>query len=110
MRKLSDGILPCGRCGQQPEMVGLNMPSEVKRYYAICLDCDVQTDSHNTVADTIVEWNNLSAATHPEPEDYLELLEECWDDYLIRRDLRKDVTPWFEHAAILNTLRGDYDD
>lgn len=71
-RKLSDGILPCGRCGVEPRLAA----DFFGFYRFFCPACGI-TEGDETVADGIVAWNKFTAKFHPEPEDYLELLEEC---------------------------------
>lgn len=125
-RKLSDGILPCGRCGHEPRIFRSLLQES---YYADCPHClwrFMGTESHPTVVDTIVAWNSLSAATHPEPEDYLELLEECRqqvDDKYPRGETQTDhifyimsrgqLKQWLDMHDLMFELRkefGDHDD
>lgn len=68
------GILPCGRCG---DTAAFKVHIEGNSGY--CETCGLEdTEVHGNPAGSIVAWNSISAAAHPEPEDYYELLEECW--------------------------------
>ena len=102
-RKLSDGILPCGRCGVEPAVFRRGHKN-IQYFSYECPACELHTEWKDTVADTIVAWNNLAARTHPEPEDYLELLEEClWQ-------LKDDDTLPHEMVCLLCDLRDEFGD
>lgn len=103
-RKLSDGLLPCGRCGVEPE---IRQNAAFRLYIAECPACDLHTHIRDTVADTIVEWNNLSATTHPDPEDYYELLRECSD---VTPLLKRLYDTGDDSEQLLRELEDEYGD
>lgn len=110
-RKLSDGILPCGRCGGRPQKYWDAYWEYFRGMSLRCRDCGLAALKGYTEENAESLWNNLSAKTHPEPEDYLELLREGFYDWLAYGcppSASSEI--WWRHRGILHDLFDEFGD